>query len=203
MGRIRSRVAAIALIVGSLGCTGFAALAEPAKQPAVQEKQQDKHPGKQAGLVAPAKQQAAQAKPKASNARLYFLREKGIFGAMGGMAASAEIKIDGKPVGKVEMGSFFVVDRPPGLAKIASHTTMSMADYEVEVPIEAGKTYYFGVGTQRGGAPVQDLLNQAIAGSSGQQIRSTSPFKSAFSGSGLFRLEPAAGAAAIEKLKNP
>ena len=196
MGRIKSRVVAIALVLGWIGSGGPAALAEPAKQPAA--------PAKQAGAPVQSKQSAVQAKPTGSGrARLYFLREKGIFGAMGGMAASAEIKIDGKPVGKVEMGSFFVVDRPPGLAKIASHTTMSMADYEIEVPIEAGKTYYFGVGTQRGGAPVQDLLNQAIAGSSGQQIRSTSPFKSAFSGSGLFRLEPAAGAAAIEKLKKP
>ena len=152
--------------------------------------------------MAPAKQHAAQAKPKASNARLYFLREKGIFGAMGEMAASAEIKIDGKPVGKVEMGTFFFVTGRLASHKIASHMTMSMTDYEVEVPIEAGKTYYFGVGTQRDRRhPVQDLLNQAIAGSSGQQIRSTSPFKSAFSGAGLFRLEPAAGAAAIEKLK--
>lgn len=122
---------------------------------------------------------------------------------MGGLAASSEIKIDDKPVGKLEMGSFFSVERPPGTYKIASHTTMSMTDYEVEVPIEAGQTYYFGVGTQRGGAIGQDLLNQAIAGSSGQQIRSTSPLKSAFAGAGLFRLEPAAGAAAIEKLKAP
>ncbi|AND92300.1 MULTISPECIES: hypothetical protein [Bradyrhizobium] len=57
--------------------------------------------------------------------------------------------------------------------------------------------------TSRSAAPVRDLLNQAIAGNSGEQIRSTSPSKSAFSGSGLFRLEPAAGAAAIEKLKKP
>jgi hypothetical protein len=135
--------------------------------------------------------------------RLYFLREKGILGAMGGLAASAEIKIDGKPVGKLEMGSYFVVDRPPGVHTIASHTTMAMGDYDVEVQLEAGKTYYFGVGTQRGGPPVQDLLNQAVSGSSGEQIRSSSPFKSAFAGAGLFRLEPAAGAAAIEKLKAP
>ncbi|UPK36760.1 hypothetical protein IVB18_05260 [Bradyrhizobium sp. 186] len=101
------------------------------------------------------------------------------------------------------MGSFFAVDRPPSVYKIASHIKMSLTDYEVEVPIEAGKTYYFGVGTQRGGVPVQDLLNQAVSGSSGQQIRSSSPFKSAFAGAGLFRLEPAAGAAAIEKLKTP
>lgn len=193
MGRIKLRVAAIALVVGLIGSASPALRAAPAKQ------------GESTAPKAPAKPAApaAQAKPKDSrHARLYFLREKGIFGAMGGIAASSEILIDGKSV-KVEMGSFFVVDRPPGLAKIASHMKMSMTDYEIEIPIEAGKTYYFGVGTQRTGPPVQDLLNQAIAGSSGQQIRSSSPFKSAFAGAGLFRLEPAAGAGAIEKLRKP
>jgi hypothetical protein len=193
MGRIKLRVAAIALVVGLIGSASPALRAAPAKQG------ESTAPKASAKPAAP----AAQAKPKDSRqARLYFLREKGIFGAMGGIAASSEILIDGKSV-KVEMGSFFVVDRPPGLAKIASHMKMSMTDYEIEIPIEAGKTYYFGVGTQRTGPPVQDLLNQAIAGSSGQQIRSSSPFKSAFAGAGLFRLEPAAGAGAIEKLRKP
>lgn len=149
MGRIKSLVVAMIVVVGSLGFAGFAALAEPAKQPAAASV-------KQAGLAAPTKQAAAQAKAKPTgsrNARLYFLREKGILGAMGGLAASTEILIDGKSAGKVEMGTFFVVDRPPGLTKIATHMKLAMADYEIEVPIEAGKTYYFGVGTRRGGAP--------------------------------------------------
>jgi len=199
MGRFKSLVVAMTVVVGSLGCAGFSALAEPARQGAAS-------PVKQAGLVAPAKQPAAQAKARPAgsrNARLFFLREKGILGAMGGLAASTEILIDGKSAGKVEMGTFFVVDRPPGLTKIATHMKLAMADYEIEVPIEAGKTYYFGVGTRRGGAPVQDLLNQAVVGSSGEQIRSSSPFKASFAGAGLFRFEPAAGAAAIEKLKTP
>ncbi|QPF90575.1 DUF2846 domain-containing protein [Bradyrhizobium commune] len=196
MGLIKSRAVAIALVIGLVAGAESTARAEPAKQPAA--------PAKPAGPPAQSKQSAAQAKPTGSrNARLYFLRERGIFGAMGGLAATAEILIDGKSVGKVDMGKFFAVDRPPGVAKIATHMKLSMTDYEIEVPIEAGKTYYFGVGTQRTGPPVQDLLNQAIAGSSGQQIRSSSPFKSAFAGAGLFRLEPAAGAAAIEKLKQP
>jgi len=199
MGRIKSFIVAMIVVVGSLGFAEFAALAEPAKQPAAASV-------KQAGLAAPTKQAAAQAKAKPTgsrNARLYFLREKGILGAMGGLAASTEILIDGKSAGKVERGTFFVVDRPPGLTRIATHMKLAMADYEIEVPIEAGKTYYFGVGTRRGGAPVQDLLNQAIAGSSGEQIRSSSPFKASFAGAGLFRFEPATGAAAIEKLKTP
>ncbi len=197
MGRFTSRVVAIAFVVGSIGCAGSAALAESAKQVAAA-------PAKQAGPSVQPKQPAGQTKPTGSHlARLYFLREKGILGAMVGLAATTEILIDGKSVGKVSMGTFFVVDQPPGVRKIATHMTLSMTDYDVEVPVEAGKTYYFGIGTQRTGPPVQDLFNQAVAGSSGQQIRSSSPFKSAFAGAGLFRLEPAAGAAAIEKLKQP
>jgi hypothetical protein len=196
MGRIGSRITAIAFIVGWIGSAAATAAAETAKPPAV--------PAKQASPPARSSSSAGQDRPSgARNARLYFLREKGILGAMGGLAASSEILIDGKTVGKVEMGTFFSVDRPPGLHKIATHMKLSITDYEIEVPLEAGKTYYFGIGTQRTGPPVQDLLNQAIAGSSGQQIRSSSPFKSAFAGAGLFRLEPAAGAAAIEKLKQP
>ena len=133
MGRIKSLVVAMTFVVASLGCAGFAALAEPAKQPAP--------PAKQAGLAAPAKQTAAKAKPTGSrNARLYFLREKGILGAIGGLAASIEILIDGKSAGKVDMGTFFVVDRPPGVTKIATRMKLSMADYEIEVPIEARPT---------------------------------------------------------------
>ncbi len=192
MGQIKSRVVAMALVIGSIGSAAPAALAAPAKQAA---------PIKQAARV---KQAAPQPKPKETRlARLYFLREKGIFGAMGGLTPSAEIKIDDQAAGKVEMGSFFAVDRPPGVHKIAAHVPLSLTDYEVEIPIEAGQTYYFGIATQRGGPPVQDLLNQAIAGSSGEQIRSSSPFKSAFAGPALFRLDPSAGAAAILKLKQP
>lgn len=196
MGRIGSRVAAIAFLIGWIGHAGPAAFAETAKPPAA--------PAKQASPATRSPSPAAQGKPSGSrNARLYFLREKGILGAMGGLAATTEVLIDGKSAGKVDMGTFFVVERPPGVHKIATHMKLSITDYEIEVPVEAGKTYYFGIGTPRTGPPVQDLLNQAIAGSSGQQIRSSSPFKSAFAGASLFRLEPAAGAAAIEKLKQP
>jgi hypothetical protein len=196
MGRIGSRVAAIAFLIGWIGPAGPAAFAETAKPPAA--------PAKQASPATRSPSPAAQGKPSGSrNARLYFLREKGILGAMGGLAATTEVLIDGKSAGKVDMGTFFVVERPPGVHKIATHMKLSITDYEIEVPVEAGKTYYFGIGTPRTGPPVQDLLNQAIAGSSGQQIRSSSPFKSAFAGASLFRLEPAAGAAAIEKLKQP
>ena len=53
-------------------------------------------------------------------------------------------------------------------------------DYEAEIEIEGGKTYYFGVGTPQVAAPGQNLLNQTLAGSSGQQMRPTSRSWQAF-----------------------
>jgi hypothetical protein len=118
----------------------------------------------------------AQSQPKQRNARLarlYFLREKGMIGTEVG------IKIDGKPVGSVAKGLYFSVDRPPGRYRIACVNPISM-DYETEIQIEGGRTYYFGIGTPQVAAPGQNLLNQALAGSSGQQMPATSPLMGAF-----------------------
>jgi hypothetical protein len=37
---------------------------------------------------------------------MYFLREKGMLGAVGGTAPAAEVKVDGKTVGAVTDGSY-------------------------------------------------------------------------------------------------
>src|SRR3954447_11594843 len=52
-------------------------------------------------------------------ARLYFLREKGVLGALGGSTPAGEIKVDGKVIGAVTNGSYIFVDRPPGLRKLS------------------------------------------------------------------------------------
>lgn len=127
-------------------------------------------------------------------ARLYFLREKGFVGTEVG------IKIDGKPVGSVAKGLYFSSDRPPGRYRIACENPISM-DYETEIEIEAGKTYYFGIGTPQVAAPGQNLLNQAVAGSSGQQMRPTSALMAGFSGAALYRIDEAEGPAVISQLK--
>jgi len=124
-------------------------------------------------------QPQSQPKPRDTRvARLYFLREKGLVGTEVG------IKIDGKPVGSVAKGLYFFVDRPPGRYRIASVNPISM-DYESEIEIEGGRSYYFGIGTPQVAAPGQNLLNQALAGSSGQQMRPTSPLMAGFSGAAL------------------
>jgi Protein of unknown function (DUF2846) len=136
----------------------------------------------------------SQSKPLgARHARLYFLREKGLW------ATEAEIKIDGQPVGSVSKGLYFSIDRPPGRYRITCVNPVS-ADYEAEVQIEGGQTYYFGIGVPQTGAPGQNLLNQAVAGSSGQQLPSSS-FKSAFAGAALYQIDAAEGPAIISQLK--
>ena len=133
-------------------------------------------------------------------ARMYFLREQGVLGALGGAAPAAEIKVDGKSVGAVTNGSYIFVDRSPGLYKLAVQAGISLA-FETEVRVEAGGAYYFNIGVPRTGAPGMDLVNQAYAGGSGQQMRAQSPMSSGFSAAVLYSLDPSAGAAAIERLK--
>ena len=126
-------------------------------------------------------------------ARLYFLREKGLW------ATEAGIKIDGQPVRSVSKGFYFSVDKPPGRYRITCVNSVS-ADYEAEVQIEGGQTYYFGIGVPQTSAPGQNLLNQAVSGSSGQQLRSTS-LMSGFAGGALYQIDAAEGPAVISQLK--
>jgi len=135
-------------------------------------------------------------------ARMYFLREKAVIGALGGTTPAAEIKVDGKTVGSVTNGSYIFVDRSPGPYKLSVQTGISLA-FETEVQVEAGRAYYFNIGVPTSGAPGRDLLNQIYAGGSGQRMRAQSPLTTGFSGAVFFSLDPSAGAAEIERLKAP
>jgi hypothetical protein len=135
-------------------------------------------------------------------ARMYFLREKGMLGALGGTVPTAEVKVDGKTVGSVTNGSYIFVDRSPGLYKLSVQSALTLA-FETEVQVEADRAYYFNIGVPKTGAPGQDLLNQAYAGGSGQQMHAQSPLSVGFSGAVFYSLDPSAGAAEIERLKAP
>ena len=140
-------------------------------------------------------QTQSQSKPRdARHARLYFLREKGLIGTEVG------IKIDGKPVGSVAKGLYFSVDRPPGRYRISCVNPISM-DFETEIQIEGGRSYYFGIGTPQVAAPGQNLVNQALGGSSGRQMRATSPLMAGFSGAALYQIDATEGATVIRQLK--
>ena len=124
---------------------------------------------------------------------MYFLREK--VGTPG-----AEIKVNGTPVGTVVGGTYFFIDRPPGMYKLSAATSLSAA-YEVETKVEAGLTYYYGVGVPQVGSIGMQLINHLTAGSSGQQMRSTSPLMDGFSAAALYQFDAAAGAAVIGELR--
>jgi len=138
----------------------------------------------------------------AKMARLYFLREKGLVGAMGGTAATAEVKVDGKSVGALRNGYYLFVDRPAGAHTLTADNGVSMA-YETEIQVDAGQSYYFNIGSQAYGAPGQVLLNQAYAGGSGTPLQSKSWFAGAMSGLTIYRMDPAAGAAVMAQLQAP
>ena len=55
-----------------------------------------------------------------------------------------------------------------------------------------------GIGAPQLSAPGQNLLNQAVAGSSGQQMQATFPL---MAGAALYQLDAAEGAAVISQLK--
>jgi hypothetical protein len=135
-------------------------------------------------------------------ARIYLLREKGIIGALGGTAATADVKVDGKTVGALRNGFYIFVDRPPGLHTLSAQTGISMA-FETEVQVEAGQVYYFDIGAPTGGGPGHQLASQLYAGGSGEVTRPKSMLSGGFSGVALYRLDPAAGAAILEQLQAP
>ena len=84
--------------------------------------------------------------------------------------------------------------------KLSAATSLSAA-YEVETKVEAGQTYYYGIGVPQVGAIGMQLINHVTAGSGGQQMRSTSPLMDGFSAAAFYQLDAAAGVAAVSQLK--
>ena len=136
-------------------------------------------------------------------ARLYFLREKGLVGAMGGTGPGAEIKIDGSSVGTVANGTYIFADRPPGRHILSVENRVSMGSFETEVQVDAGQAYYFSIAPASGGGMGQELLNQGFWGGQGEPMQTRSPLSPAMSGVALRRLDPSTGAGVLNDLKAP
>jgi hypothetical protein len=133
---------------------------------------------------------------------MYFLREEGVLGALGGTTPAAEIKVDGKAVGSVTNGSYIFVERSPGIHKLSVQAGLSLA-FETDVQVDAGREYYFNIGVPKTGAPGQDLLNQVYAGGKGEEMQGQSPLMRGFSAAVLYSLDPSTGAAEVQRLKAP
>ena len=140
----------------------------------------------------------SQAKERTTRpARLYFLREKGLMDGL-----RPDVQVDGKSIGAVGNGAYLVIDRPPGLHQLAVGNTLAVI-FETEVQVEAGQSYFFNIAPRASGVPLQDLAGFALVGGKGQPMQAKSPLRAALAGPIFYRLEPAAGAAEIERLKAP
>lgn len=135
-------------------------------------------------------------------ARLYFMRETGMIGALGGSTPTADIKVDDKPVGALRNGYYLFVDRPAGLHTLYAHAGLSTA-FEAEIQVEAGQSYYFNIGVPSVGGPGMKALNQAYAGGSGEMLRPKSQFAAANAAAVIYRMDPAAGADLVARLQPP
>ncbi|SMX56103.1 conserved exported protein of unknown function [Bradyrhizobium sp. ORS 285] len=135
-------------------------------------------------------------------ARIYFLREKGLVGAMGTTAGTADVKVAGKAVGALRNGYYLFVDRPAGTYDVSVNSGVSLP-YETEIQVEAGQVYYLCLGATPYGPPGQVLLNQAYAGGSGTLMPPRSGLSGAMSGTVLYRMDASSGAALMAQLQAP
>jgi hypothetical protein len=130
-------------------------------------------------------------------ARLYFLRQSGLFG---NAAADARVLVNDKSVGIVEAGSYIVIDRPPGHYKLTVGPKIQIGPnlYDVEFNVAPGQVYYFeiGIATSPTGAGWGTAL---MAGNVGKRMDGRGSFGGA---SMQFNsLDTATGAAEVKKLK--
>ncbi len=133
----------------------------------------------------------------ARHARIYILRPSALAYAV----RTADVKINGEKVGEVAKDSYLHVDRPPGKYTIRIEMPLDLADTEHDIHVEAGRTYYFVINMKSqtyglvGGGFF--TLPEPSTGKPVQQQRNL------FAATYLTELDPAAGAAALSKLKAP
>jgi Protein of unknown function (DUF2846) len=80
----------------------------------------------------------------ARQARLYFIRHPSTLNGFG----APPIKVDGKLVGELGAGSYFITDRPAGTHKLTIMDVRNQVSCESDVTIAPGMSYYFELGPQ-------------------------------------------------------
>ena len=81
------------------------------------------------------------------SARLYFIRPSTLIGA----AVSPDIKINGKQIGNVAVGSYIYADRAPGKYQILLDHEFEPGSFSYDVTLKPGEDHYFQI--VQGGAP--------------------------------------------------
>jgi len=125
-------------------------------------------------------------------ARLHFIRHPSVLSRIG----APDVKVDDKLVGELGVGTYFFVDRPAGTHKITVYGAMDSVGCQADVRVEPGMSYYFEMG------PIvhtnMDGFNLNSMGITGQPVPCVRSGNSPYM---FYSLDPAAGAAAITKLK--
>jgi len=80
-------------------------------------------------------------------ARLYFIRPSTIIG----VAVSPDIKINGKLIGNVAVGSYIYVDRPAAKYQITLDHEFEPGSFSYDVALKPGEDHYFQI--VQGGPP--------------------------------------------------
>ena len=89
---------------------------------------------------------------EAKSARLYFIRPSTFVG----VALSPDIKINGKPIGNVAVGSYIYVDRPPGKYQILLDHEFEPGSFTYEVTLKPGEDHYLQI--VQGGSPNRVIM---------------------------------------------
>ena len=138
---------------------------------------------------------ALESQNRAMDARqghIYFIRHTSILSRLG----APDIKVDGKLVGELAVGTYIVTDRPAGPHTITVVGAMDSVGCEAEIRVQPGISYYFEMG------PIvrtnMDTFNIASMGVTGQPVpcrnRHNTPYM-------FYSLDATAGAAAVARLK--
>jgi hypothetical protein len=141
---------------------------------------------------------AATTKPSASgqsNGTIYFLRPMPILG----WATAPDIKLDGRVVGELSVGSYLAVSAPRGQHKIeVKGGSLFDGGYESELQVESGKSYFIEIGPKGEEAPGAQLITRIFAGNTlGQRM----PGRGFMAGHALYLLDAGEGRTKIAKLK--
>lgn len=99
--------------------------------------------------------------PRPGQSRIIVLSEKG----RGFGAAGCAVTLDGRPIGKVQPGTYVFVDAPVGRHEIVGTQTLFPGDTKREVNTESGRTYFFLLkNSQRADTLVGVTLVAGLAG---------------------------------------
>jgi hypothetical protein len=105
---------------------------------------------------------AAPTKPSPSgqgNATIYFLRPMPVMG----WANKPDIKLDGRLIGEISPGTYFVASAQRGQHTMTIQGGLD-AGYESDLQVEAGKTYFIEVGPNPNGQAIgQQLIGRIMS----------------------------------------